>query len=172
MGITRTYIAGNTILNKGINISGYSSGNFIQGNVFSDIDADAIMIDRGTGNLIRMNQFIMQMKYAITLAEGGNLELPAPMLNTASSYHVDGSACSNCYIEIYAITDGTATSIGKTRADADGIFLFESCEPLAGDEILSLSIDTDGNTSVFSESVPLLADDTERPAACSASTEP
>lgn len=172
LGITRTYIAGNTILNKGINISGYSSGNFIQGNVFSDIDADAIMIDRGTGNLIRMNQFIMQMKYAITLAEGGNLELPAPMLNTASSYHVDGSACSNCYIEIYAITDGTATSIGKTRADADGIFLFESCEPLAGDEILSLSIDTDGNTSVFSESVPLLADDTERPAACSASTEP
>lgn len=165
-GISQTYIAGNTILNKGMNIAGYSSNNFIQGNIFSDIDADAILIDRGTGNLIRGNHFMMRIQYAITLAEGGNLELAAPVIDSAGTYSATGNACPNCHIEIYSVAGGTASFVGKTRADSSGNFLFESCDPLTGDEIISLAIDTAGNTSVFSESVPITSGDINIPEKC------
>jgi len=165
-GISHTYIAGNTILKNGISISGNSSDNFVQGNFFSDIDADAVRVDYGTGNLIRGNVFTMRLQYAILLTEGGNLELAAPLVNAASTYSVTGNACPNCHIEIYSVSGNTASFVGKTRADTGGNFLFESCVPLTGDEIISLAIDTDGNTSVFSESIPITSDDMNIPEKC------
>lgn len=106
------------------------------------------------------------MSKKILLTEGGNLELAAPLVNAASTYSVTGNACPNCHIEIYSVSGNTASFVGKTRADTGGNFLFESCVPLTGDEIISLAIDTDGNTSVFSESIPITSDDMNIPEKC------
>jgi len=171
-GISHTYIAGNNIQKNGIIFGGRSSDNFVQGNIFLDIGSDAVRVDYGTGNLIRSNQFTTQLQYAILLVEGGNLELAAPVVSSASPYRVTGDACSACHIEIYSVAGNTATFIGKTITNENGGFLFENCVPLAGEEVVLLAIDAAGNTSAFSNPTPLTTDDTGIPDQCNVSAEP
>ena len=170
-GIKHTYIAGNNIQQNGIILEGHSAENFLQGNTFTNIGADAIRVDYGTGNLLRENQFTMELQYAILLVEGGNLELAAPVVNSANAYTIAGNACPDCYIEIYSVTGNTTSFIGKTIADEDGDFLFESCVPLPGEEIVLTAIDAYGNTSAFSNPIPYTIDDTGRPEKCGMSTD-
>ena len=174
-GIEYTYIAGNNIRKSsvaGIFFEERSSNNYVQGNTFFDMESNAIRVDYGTGNLIRANQFSMQLQDAIFLVEGGNLELAAPVISAADSYSVTGTTCADCLVEVYTVTGDTAIFTGKTIADESGNFLFESCDPLAGEEVVSLAIDTSGNTSAFSNPASIMVTEMSRPDGCDASIEP
>jgi hypothetical protein len=170
-GIEYHYIAGNIL--SGSNVAcvffeNHSSNNYVQGNTFTNVKSNAIRVDYGTGNQLRSNTFSMKVENAIFLVENGNLALAAPEISTAATYNVSGTACPDCMVEIYAISDNTIQYAGKTIADANGAFQWTGCETIEGTQGVALTIDANGNTSIFSNVVSLTVDESSKPASCNA----
>ncbi len=169
-GIEYNFISGNSISNcdvSGIFFENHSSNNYVQGNTFSNMNSNAVRVDYGSGNQVRNNTFAMKAENAILLVENGNLNLAVPQINTAATYSISGTTCSNCFVEVYDILDNTVRYLGKTIADTSGVFQLENCAPIEGKQVVALAIDADGNTSIFSIAVSITADESSGPSSCS-----
>jgi hypothetical protein len=67
----------------------------------------------------------------------------------SQTYTITGTTCVNCLVEVYSYSDTVLQYLGKTVADAGGAFIWESCTPVAGQQVAALTIDASGNTSPF-----------------------
>ncbi|HOJ00173.1 MAG TPA: hypothetical protein PLL88_01025 [Anaerolineaceae bacterium] len=169
-GIEYLYIAGNTISSSGgsgIYFESRSSKNFVQNNSFSQIASNAVRVDYGIDNQLRANTFAVKAENAILLLENGNLNLPAPVVDAATTYSVSGTTCSNCLVELYIIAENTLQYAGETSADANGAFQWAGCELIEGKQVVALTIDAEGNTSIFSSPIVITIDENHEPANCS-----
>ncbi|NMC45256.1 MAG: hypothetical protein GYA52_00340 [Chloroflexi bacterium] len=168
-GIEAIFIAGNTISSSngmGVYFENRSSNNYVQTNEFLQLPNNAVRVDYGSGNQLRANTYAMRAENAILLLENGNMDLPAPVVDTATTYTITGTTCVNCLVEVYSYSDTVLQYLGKTVADAGGAFIWESCTPVAGQQVAALTIDASGNTSPFSLPVSLTADESSKPINC------
>ncbi|MCE5236042.1 MAG: right-handed parallel beta-helix repeat-containing protein [Eubacteriales bacterium] len=155
-GIQDCYIAGNFIDNPngaGIYFEDGASHNFVQQNTFSKTRYSTIRVDYGTGNAILSNTFpyMNNTDELILLLEGGNLELSAPVVETAKDRSVSGMAGPYDCVEIYLIDKANIISLGFTYADAEGRFAFVREQTLSGSKIILIATDKACNTSAFSK---------------------
>ena len=152
-GTIENFIAGNTM--SGASVAGLflednTSRNFIQRNIFGAVEGDTIRIDYGASNEIRANTFNGSVGNIISLFQNANGNITAPIVEKADSNSVSGTTCAGGLVEVYAVDKGVLTPLGFTRADANGAFVFQSNQSLAGKQIAALVTDALSNTSAFS----------------------
>ncbi len=97
---------------SGLRVSGESRGHLIGGtasgeaNVIAFNGSDGVLIDGRDGptvyNGIRRNSIHSNAGKGIWLWEGGNEELPAPVIDYASANMVTGTSCPNCTVEVFS----------------------------------------------------------------------
>ncbi len=142
---------------------GLGDGNLIGCRGFSspvNIDGSATVRNSFLGNIYRCERFGPTIfgGLPIDLENGGNTELPAPILNTLvlATGPVTGTACGNCLVEVYSHPGSSAspvlsTSEGRTVADAGGNFSLSGVP--AGPKVFATNTDVAGNTSEFSAGI-------------------
>ena len=156
-GIRDCYFAGNTVINSDnlmIYLEDGASDCFIQNNTFGENNSNAVRVDYGTGNTVRLNTFIGEKPWdLILLLEGGNLGLLAPTVTQAADLTVSGATIAFGRVEVYLYEKSRIASLGFASADANGSFTFASAEPLSGKQVILLVTDAMGNTSAFSQPI-------------------
>ena len=155
-GTETNWIAGNQISGNnqgGITVDNFASNNFLVRNVITESNPGVLII-QGQGNLLRANSISGNEFAGIEIREGGNLELPSPVLNQDTSEAISGTACPNCIVEIFSDPkDQGLIYEGSVQADAEGNFVFQ--QMVEGPMVTATATDPQGNTSPFSESVSL-----------------
>jgi parallel beta-helix repeat protein len=146
-------VAGNVIRDNGsggIYVSD-STGCQVGLNVIIDNSGDGVLISGSTavGNPIAGNSIARNGRRGIEFVDGGNTELPAPVISAASGTGASGTACANCLVEVFSddvdegkIFHGTAT------ADASGNWTYVGA--LYGPFVTATPTDRAFNTSEFS----------------------
>ena len=111
-------------------------------------------------NTISHNSIHSNADKGIELTDGGNLELPTPVIVTVtidliSGSTVNGTACASCTVEVFTDdVDEGRTFWGSATADVSGDFTFTG--DLRGAYVTATSTDAAGNTSEFSSPAALL----------------
>jgi hypothetical protein len=149
------YIDGGANSNR-IGSDGPGEGNIIAHNGGHGV---AVYGSASLHNTITRNSIHDNAGMGILLREGGNAELPAPVILGADlgAGTVTGTACANCTVEIF--TDGAdegAIFEGQTTANGAGDFAFDKGAPLNGPNLTGTATDADGNTSEFSAPWPVI----------------
>lgn len=145
-------LASNTIaLNemRGIHIRS-ANNNIIENNYINGNEADGVSILNGannriwvnnlgyngnngvsvdgasaTGNTITANSIYENGLKGIELVNGGNSELPAPVITSASASGASGTGCAWCAIHIYSdLADQGVTYHGVTTANGSGVWTY------------------------------------------------
>ncbi len=94
----------------------------------------------------------------IKLSNGGNRQLVAPTIFSASGTEVSGTAPPFCIIEVFSDSSGQDRHYeGSALSDASGNWAFVKPEGLAGPFVTATATDTLGNTSEFSLPQPTAA---------------
>jgi hypothetical protein len=126
-----------------------------EGNVIAFSNTSGVIIDGAdtVGNTIRGNSIRANARGAIVSRNGGNLGLAQPAINSVDP--LNGTACAGCMIDIYSGSEETQIYEGSTTADAGGAFSFG--EPVSGPFVTATATDSAGNTSSFSDALPLPA---------------
>lgn len=102
------------------------------------------------GNALRRNRITANGGRGIHLADGGNRDLAAPVLQEVGRQRVAGTACAGCWVEVFADpADEGGTLLGTAQADQDGQFTFAG--PVTGPYVTATATDAEGNTSPFAE---------------------
>ena len=102
-------------------------------------------------NTITCNRIHSNAQKGIALLYGGNGDLAAPVITTASRTQVSGTACANCTMEVYSdAADEGAIYEGTTMADASGQWSLSKPSGFSGPHLTATATDTSGNTSEFS----------------------
>jgi hypothetical protein len=105
-------------------------------------------------NTMSHNSIHSNAAKGIELTDGGNLELPAPVIVTVtadliSDSIVTGTACASCTVEVFSDdADEGRTFWGSTTSDVLGDFTFTG--DLRGPYVTATATDAAGNTSEFS----------------------
>ncbi|MCK4960503.1 MAG: right-handed parallel beta-helix repeat-containing protein, partial [Planctomycetes bacterium] len=142
----------------GVEITDHSENNTVGG--IADGEGNRIAFNReegvrvfradSTGNTIRGNSIHSNDLKGIENEDGGNTELPPPVITGGGS--VMGTACANCIIDIYSDDEDEGRVYeGSTTADGAGNWSFSGTP--GGPNITATATDSDGNTSEFSASV-------------------
>lgn len=106
-----------------------------------------------TGNTIFRNSIYDNGIYGISLTQGGNEYLTAPILLDFDlvAGSVNGVACPNCEVLMYSDAKNEGRTFeGQTVADDQGTFSFEKGSAFSGPTITATATDSQGNTSAFS----------------------
>jgi hypothetical protein len=104
-------------------------------------------------NTITQNSIHDNGSRGISLWEGGNSELSAPVILDfdLAAGTVSGSACPNCAVEIFSDSaDEGEVYEGQAIADSNGVFDFAKGVSFTGPHLTATATDPDGNTSGFS----------------------
>jgi len=126
---------------------GSSYGNSIGYNAIHDNAGDGVRIDGSPSNSIRGNSIHSNAGKGIENINGGNNELPPPVLTGGGS--VTGLSCPYCWVEIFSDDeDEGAVYEGSTMVAADGTFVFPGTP--SGPYITATVTDGEGSTSEFS----------------------
>jgi hypothetical protein len=104
------------------------------------------------GNTITANSIYGNAGSGIINSEGGNDELPPPMLIHVGTRIIRGTAPPNSKVEVFVDElDQGRTFQGTTVADGEGTFTFTlAVGALAGPKVTATAVDAEGNTSEFS----------------------
>ena len=105
------------------------------------------------GNKIFRNSVYDNGGNGIELVEGGNHNLPAPIIFDfgISAGAVTGTTCDGCTVEIFSdSSDEGAIFEGQIGADSNGVFSFEKGTAFAGPNLTATAQDDCGDTSKFS----------------------
>lgn len=154
-----TAVTGNAIRNakRGIVVAGNASGLPVTGNRFASNTFQAITdmaIDLGADGLRNPND-------PGDVDSGPNMLMNHPVITRATQSRVTGIACGGCNVQVYlaAHEPGGMRDYGTTplagavvTADAAGQFVVENPAAAAGNWILAIATDDDGNTSEFGPS--------------------
>jgi parallel beta-helix repeat protein len=119
----------------------------------SELPADraGVRVMRGSGNTLRGNAIYSNAGRGILLADGGNNDLPAPVITHVGPTEISGTACFGCMVEVFSdAEDEGRVYEGSTVADAAGRFTFTKRSGLSGPFITATATDGEGNTSEFS----------------------
>jgi hypothetical protein len=140
----------------GIHVSG-SSGNVLGGTAPSDGNviafnsaAGIVITGAGVANPIRGNSLYGNM-VEIDTNQGGNIELPAPVLSSTLFGTVSGFACANCAVDIFS--DGSTDARfyqGTALAAPDGSFTYTNEAPFIETNLTAINTDGSGNSSELS----------------------
>jgi len=153
LNASATNIERNTIGNNatfGILLQG-GWNSFIGGNTITANLGDGIKIigSAATGNWIMQNNIYSNTLKGIELFNGGNGELAAPAIASATSGGATGTGCANCYIEIFSdSSDEGQTYHGAVNADGSGNWTYIGA--LTGPHVTATATDASLNTSEFS----------------------
>ena len=130
------FIGSNTINGNGI--AGMYAGVRIEGSA-------------SLSNNISMNSISQNTGLGIQLVSGGNAELAAPVISSATCNTVVGTTCPNCTVQIYSDEEdeGRVFEI-STNANASGDFTYTDYMGFTGPNFTAITFDSDGNTSQFS----------------------
>ncbi|MBN1138453.1 MAG: right-handed parallel beta-helix repeat-containing protein [Anaerolineae bacterium] len=127
--------AGNQILSNSI------AGNTSHGVVVAGVPA--------TGNLILANKIMANGGQGIELDTGGNTELAAPTIITASASGAWGTGCTGCLVHLFSDSaDEGETYHGVATADGGGNWRYTGT--LTGPNVTTTATDAGNNTSEFS----------------------
>ncbi len=125
---------------------------FIQNNTFSKTSNFTILVDGGSANNIRSNNYQSQkISDIISLVHNGNIELPAPLIAEAANNMISGTAGAYDRVEVYVYENGYVLPGGYTVAAEDGSFIFVTEDSLGGKQVLLTATDLQNNTSAFSQ---------------------
>jgi parallel beta-helix repeat protein len=111
-------------------------------------------------NTLQQNSIHTNAQKGIALTDGGNNNLPPPVITDAiqSSGIVSGTACAGCTIEVFSDAGNQGRVYeGNTTASAGGIWTFNKGSALTGPHTTATATDAQGNTSQFSMPFPSLA---------------
>ena len=140
----------------GVHILNGASHNIIgPDNIIAYNDTSGIGIQglNSLGNTITQNSIHDNKERGIYLWEGGNTELPVPVILDfdLAAGTVTGFACAECTVEIFSdSSDEGEVYEGRTTADGSGFFSLSKGAPLVGPCLTATATDADGNTSGFS----------------------
>ena len=135
-GVTVKESSGNAILSNEIAYNG-QRGVFVSGAA-------------ATGNPILANSIHHNGYDGIGLHGGGNHDLPAPTITTASASGAAGTGCPGCTIHLFSDSaDEGETYQGFANAGAGGQWSYSG--PLTGPNVTATNTDAGGNTSEFSK---------------------
>jgi hypothetical protein len=155
LGVSGCIIAGNTFTSKsasGVWLQNAASDTFVQNNTFAQTSNFAVLLDGGSGNLVSCNQFTgSKTADFINVVNGGNTDLPSPLVTATADGTISGTTCPYGRVEIYLYENRQTIYIGDTAANANGEFLFMNSKPIGGKKILLLVTDLANNTSAFSK---------------------
>lgn len=149
----------NNIWSNGISIDNSGFNTIGPGNEISNNGMNGIWIlrENSRGNKITQNSIYDNAQLGIILEEGGNAQLPAPVLLDFEKQtgNISGIACANCTVEIFSDNDDEGEFYeGKTLADNDGNFSFNKGTAFKNVHLTTTATDNDGNTSPFSLYTP------------------
>lgn len=151
-----TYVENNNIYENsagGIAIYGanvHVISNTISGNTDAGISINGAA---ATGNLLTRNRIYDNSWVGIYLSNGGNTQLAAPVVTTASSITgASGIACALCTVELFSdAADEGKVYEGTAVADAAGNWTFNGS--LIGPNLTTTATDENNNSSRFSTPV-------------------
>jgi parallel beta-helix repeat protein len=124
-----------------------SMGSSVSWNTIHSNSGDGVRIDTATSNSISSNSIHSNTGKGIENINGGNNELPPPVLTGGGS--VTGLACPYCWVEIFSDEeDEGAVYEGWAMPAADGTFVYPGTP--SGPYITATVRDDEGNTSEFS----------------------
>jgi len=162
------------ISSSGNQIGGTASG---QGNRIAFNRGDGIMVITGTGNSINKNLIYSNDGVGIELLEGGNHELPSPMITSVKTEGsttvrglMRGSAGTSARVEVFSSTECDPLGYGEgetylgfmdVTTDANGVSWFEVASGVAVSNVTVTATYSDGSTSKFSHCYrPLVVNET------------
>ncbi|MFN2273172.1 MAG: right-handed parallel beta-helix repeat-containing protein, partial [Anaerolineae bacterium] len=137
----------------GVRISG--SGNLVTHNEVFDNMGHGVRVSGSSAltNTLTHNSIYANGGLGIDLEEGGNAELPAPILTALdmASGTVSGTACPDCTIEVFSDAEDEGRWYeGTVTADGGGAWSFAKGSPFTGTHVTATATDAEGNTSEFS----------------------
>ena len=142
----------------GIGLRGSSSNTIIgtpgHGNVIAFSGGNGVSVGGASSirNTIRGNSIHSNLEYGISLWDGGNTELPAPVITSPGP--VAGTACANCTVDVYSDSEDEGRIYeGSTTASGSGNFTFAGA--VSGPAVTATATDAAGNTSEFSDPLRL-----------------
>jgi len=125
-------------------------GNVVAHSTGAGVHVEGAGVGETLRNTIRGNSIYSNGGKGIRNADGGNGELPPPVITGFGS--VSGTACADCTIDVYSDDeDEGAVYEGATTADGNGDWTLPS-NP-AGPNVTATATDAAGNTSEFSDEV-------------------
>ncbi len=102
-------------------------------------------------NTISRNRIHSNGSQGIDLQQGGNQEIAAPVILSATRTQVTGTALPFATIEVFSDNDGQgAIYEGSVTADSSGHWVLGKPEGLVGPYVTATATDDGGNTSEFS----------------------
>lgn len=120
------------------------------GNVIAFSGGDGVHVEGNTTltDSIRGNSIHTNTGKGIENISGGNTELAPPVITTATSAAVTGTACANCLIDVFS----DAANEGKTyhsTVTANGVGAWTFSGVITGPNATATATDAAGNTSEF-----------------------
>jgi len=137
-------------------------GNVIAFNLGSFGLGDGVRIDGSTapaaaGNAVRANSIHDNGGLEIANLNGGNFQLAPPTVDAAGSNAAGGSACANCWVDVFS--DGASDAEffeGSVQADGSGQWALHTA--IVGPNVTATNTDSSGNTSQLSSARPFDAE--------------
>jgi photosystem II stability/assembly factor-like uncharacterized protein len=138
---------------EGIAIGG--SGNVVAHNEIWDNGTEGIHVSGSLAltNTLTENSIHANGGLGIDLEEGGNTELPAPVLTAfdMAAGTVSGTACPDCTVEVFSDDEDEGQWYEATViVDGSGAWSFAKGGPFTATHVTATATDLDGNTSEFS----------------------
>lgn len=128
--------------------------NTIEGNGQTQTSA-GVRIEKSSGdgtadfNYIWLNQIRNNTGKGIQLVGGANEGIAAPVISSASCTKVSGTACPNCYVQIFSDEDDEGWILETfLMASSSGAFSFSA--HLTGPHITAVAVNSSGSSSEFS----------------------
>ena len=119
------------------------------GNTIAFNSGDGVMVRTYSRNAIRRNSIYSNTGSGISLADGGNNSLPAPLITAVLSTSVSGTACPGCIVEVFSDEEDEGR-VYEGYAVADGTGDWTWTGSPSGPYVTATATDEAGNTSPFS----------------------
>lgn len=128
--------------------------NTIEGNGQAQTSA-GVRIEKSSGdgtadfNYIWLNQIRNNTGKGIQLVGGANEGIAAPVISSASCTDVSGTACPNCWVQIFSDEDDEGWILeGFMRASSSGVFSY--LKNFTGPHMTAVAVNSSGSSSEFS----------------------
>ncbi len=133
-------------------IGGDSAGNLISNN--GAFEPYGVRIDGSSTlyNTLQQNSIYNNAGKGIALVNGGNTELPAPVITevNTNTNTITGTALANSTVEIFSDDDNEGRYFhGVATAGTSGIFTYTHTGTFTGTNLTATATDAGGNTSEF-----------------------